>query len=202
MAWWQQTVTGNRHSINRPENQDHGFLAVNKAEELSGINHQRVSRWRHRLENVEEYRKDICGAAWQEAMGDVAGTNWNQSASSEHWTPHRAQSSSLNLRRHHTLALTMTTDRVGDDGAARDFVVLDQGQAPLAMAARAGDQAAPCPYDFHFGGDLIGRVDFDDVDGPLLRNRVDCTLALPRMGTIQRSGSPDRAGMSPICGVR
>ena len=44
--------------------------------------------------------------------------------------------------RHHTLALAVTANRMGDDGAARDVVVLDQSQAPLAMAARAGDQAA------------------------------------------------------------
>jgi hypothetical protein len=31
---------------------------------------------------------------------------------------------------------------VGDDGAACDVIVLDQGQAPFAVAARAGDQAA------------------------------------------------------------
>jgi hypothetical protein len=31
---------------------------------------------------------------------------------------------------------------MGDDGAAHHVVVLDQSQAPLAVAARAGDQAA------------------------------------------------------------
>ena len=34
--------------------------------------------------------------------------------------------SSLNLRWHHALALTVTAHRVGDYGAARDVVVLDQ----------------------------------------------------------------------------
>jgi hypothetical protein len=47
--------------------------------------------------------------------------------------------SSMDLRRHHALALAVAADRVGDDIAARNLVVLDQGQAPLAVAARAGD---------------------------------------------------------------
>jgi hypothetical protein len=35
-----------------------------------------------------------------------------------------------------------------DDGAARDVLVLDQSQAPLAMTARAGDQAVrPFAHD-------------------------------------------------------
>jgi len=53
-----------------------------------------------------------------------------------------AQISPLNLRRHHALALSVAAHRVGDDGATHHVVVLDQSQAPFAVAARAGDQAA------------------------------------------------------------
>jgi hypothetical protein len=31
-----------------------------------------------------------------------------------------------NFRKHHALALAVTADRMGDDGTARDVVVLDQ----------------------------------------------------------------------------
>ena len=52
----------------------------------------------------------------------------------------------IDLRKHHALALAVTAHRMGDDGAG--VVVLDQSQAPRAMAARAGDQAArPVAHD-------------------------------------------------------
>ena len=48
----------------------------------------------------------------------------------------------IDLRKHHALALAVTAHRMGDDGAAHHVVVLDQSQAPLAVTARTGDQAA------------------------------------------------------------
>ena len=43
---------------------------------------------------------------------------------------------------HHALALAVAAQWMSHDGAARHVVVLDQSQAPLAVTARTGDQAA------------------------------------------------------------
>jgi hypothetical protein len=44
VAWWEANIRSQGEA--RKEVQDHGLLSVPKAEKLTGIKHQTVSKWR------------------------------------------------------------------------------------------------------------------------------------------------------------
>lgn len=72
IAWWKATVTdkGGRPSKNHAENAAQ-FLSERKAEELTGMKHQRVSELGKRLEDEDGYFRHLVGAVYFAAFLEV-----------------------------------------------------------------------------------------------------------------------------------
>ena len=69
VQWWEGAVSvshgagrGNKKSAGR------GAFSMERAEALSKIKHQQVSRWRKRLADEEKYSADLYGATYRRAM--------------------------------------------------------------------------------------------------------------------------------------
>lgn len=89
VAWWQQTVSpGQSPGRGGKSRADRGVIIdASKAEELTGISHQQVSRWRKALANRDKYRDKLYQAAWKKAMGEVANHRAEGTGENEWYTP-------------------------------------------------------------------------------------------------------------------
>jgi len=80
-------VAEKRQASHRPRTvADRGHFSVQKAEQLSGITKQTVSRWVKRLEDPDRYWEYLLGAAWKAAMGSGSSPVLS-SQSCEYYTP-------------------------------------------------------------------------------------------------------------------
>jgi hypothetical protein len=75
VAWWREKVSV-RHGMNRHnvESPVRGTLSLAKAEKLTGISNQQVSRWSTRLEDEDGYRHALIAAAHRKAMVQTANS--------------------------------------------------------------------------------------------------------------------------------
>lgn len=84
VAWWNANVGGR----GRPQkNADRGSFSVDKAEELTNIKQQQVSRWRKRLGNVQAYKDDLYGRAYNAAMAEEHNHRAQGTGENEWYTP-------------------------------------------------------------------------------------------------------------------
>ena len=70
VRWWGETVSIREKLGRRANDPSAGQRQVSQkdAEQLSGITHQQVSKWRRRLKDPEKYRAFLFGVAYQKAM--------------------------------------------------------------------------------------------------------------------------------------
>ena len=67
VRWWQEKVRGpGKTNSRRP-----GIIDAPRAEELSGITFQQVSKWRARLKEPDKYREMLYGAAYKKALAET-----------------------------------------------------------------------------------------------------------------------------------
>src|SRR5689334_10018767 len=64
VAWWERAVAVNHGGNRKNQVPRSEHLSFNDAEELTGIKHQQVSRWRKKLANEEAYRTALYGVAY------------------------------------------------------------------------------------------------------------------------------------------
>lgn len=83
VQWWRETISS-RHGGDRKSRTANGVLDVPKAEELTGITQQQVSKWASRLKDIPKYRARLCGRAYRsaglepEANHGALGTGQNE----------------------------------------------------------------------------------------------------------------------------
>ena len=89
VQWWRENVSVNHGAGRGKKIADRGSFSVDQAEALTGITQQQVSKWAKRLKDREKYRRQLYGAAWAKAMGELtqASQLLQQSISNEHYTP-------------------------------------------------------------------------------------------------------------------
>ena len=68
VRWWRETVTPG-HGGDRGKIPDRGSWSSEKAEELTGITPQQVSRWKEKLKDTPGYRGALMSAA---ELGNVS----------------------------------------------------------------------------------------------------------------------------------
>lgn len=69
VRWWRETVTPGRDRRPNSESADRRFQKAD-AESLTGISHQKVSKWAKALAKPESYRARLMGAVFRAAMMD------------------------------------------------------------------------------------------------------------------------------------
>jgi len=81
VQWWKDKVRGD----GRPEKTgaDRGRFPRERAEELTGITHQQVSRWTRRLKDRKTYCEVLYGAAYRKAM--LAAVNHRAGTGEDEW---------------------------------------------------------------------------------------------------------------------
>jgi hypothetical protein len=67
VRWWDEKV---RPPGRQPNNPDLDYLAVDHAEEISGIVQSTVSKWRSRLEDIPAYKAHLFGPSYRAAMAE------------------------------------------------------------------------------------------------------------------------------------
>ena len=67
VRWWDENVRRRGEKSNSTEQR---YLVVD-AEDLTGISHQQVSKWRRRLKDPEKYKAMLYGASYRKAMAET-----------------------------------------------------------------------------------------------------------------------------------
>lgn len=67
VSWWGDNVTPRLHNTKVVAGR--ALLSVEAAEKLYEITKEQVSKWRHRLRDVEKYRAALIGPVYRKAMG-------------------------------------------------------------------------------------------------------------------------------------
>ncbi len=73
VRWWEETVTPNKGGDRKSKNQiprSADLISMPKAEDLTAIRNQQVSKWRRRLQQREKYQAMLFGAAYTKAMAE------------------------------------------------------------------------------------------------------------------------------------
>lgn len=83
--WWREKVTPHR-GARTDINADLG-LSLKRAEELTGITQQQVSKWAKAIKDETGYRARLYGAAWKKAMGQIAAHRIEYNQQDEWYTP-------------------------------------------------------------------------------------------------------------------
>lgn len=79
VTWWTENVTARLQSGSKLCADQRTTLTLEKAEELTGIKHQQVSKWRQRLKDRVAYRKMLFGVAYTKAMAEksnIIASKW------------------------------------------------------------------------------------------------------------------------------
>lgn len=85
VKWWRQKVSVREN--NRKVSAGLGTLSLDKAEELTGITSQQVSKWAKALQDKKAYSAKLFGAAWNKAMGEEHHHRTNYTGENEWYTP-------------------------------------------------------------------------------------------------------------------
>lgn len=83
VGWWLEKVRGPGKSNSRRS----GGIEMDKAEELTGITSQQVSKWAKAIKDRKAYSAKLFGAAWNKAMGEEHHHRVNYSGENEWYTP-------------------------------------------------------------------------------------------------------------------
>lgn len=85
VGWWKDNV----RSDGRPSKTGAGprQFPRDEAEELTGITHQQVSKWRKRLADRDKYRATLYGVAWKKAMAELDNHRAQGTGENEWYTP-------------------------------------------------------------------------------------------------------------------
>ena len=83
VRWWRDNVRGKGKKSNSTDPR----YFQEKAEELTGIKHQQVSKWSKRLTDKPKYRETLYGAAWKKAFGEEHHHRTNYTGENEWYTP-------------------------------------------------------------------------------------------------------------------
>jgi phage N-6-adenine-methyltransferase len=85
VQWWKDNV-GAFHG--RPKKSaDRRTFSLEQAEELTGITHQQVSKWRKRLADRAKYGATLYGVAWKKAMAELDNHRAQGTGENEWYTP-------------------------------------------------------------------------------------------------------------------
>lgn len=83
VQWWRDNVRGKGQ---RGNSAGLGYF-VEHAEEVTGITHQQVSKWKKRLTDRDKYRSTIYGVAWKKAMAEMDNHRAKGTGENEWYTP-------------------------------------------------------------------------------------------------------------------
>lgn len=87
VGWWKGAITPNRGERTDLNADLRLSLSVARAEELTGITQQQVSKWAKATKDEPSYRARLFGAAWKKAMGAVDAHRTSYTGENEWYTP-------------------------------------------------------------------------------------------------------------------
>lgn len=85
VLWWREKVSV--RESNRKASAGPGTLSMLRAEELTGITNQQVSKWAKAVKDEPSYRAKLFGAAWKKAMGEEHNHRAQYTGENEWYTP-------------------------------------------------------------------------------------------------------------------